>query len=134
MNQSDTTVAEIIAAERAWVEAHRHLNLDALEWLMADDYVAIWEDGAVVDKEAELAAYRIERHWEMVESDEYDVRVFGETAVLVGRWRAKGINNGHPFDYTARFLSVYVWRNGRWQIATSQSTPIRHDPAAANTK
>jgi ketosteroid isomerase-like protein len=48
--------------------------------------------------------------------------------VLHGRWRARGVNAGQRFDYTARFLSVYVKRDGRWQMVAAQSTPIP-DPA-----
>ena len=32
-------VEEVIAAERRWVQAHRDLDLDALENLLEDDYV-----------------------------------------------------------------------------------------------
>lgn len=117
-------VADIIAAERAWVEAHRRLDHEALERLMADEYVAIWADGTVVDKAAELAAYRGDRHWDFADSDEYEVKLFGETAVLVGRWRARGVNRGEAFDYAARFIAVYVRQRGGWRIATAQSTPI----------
>lgn len=35
-----------------------------------------------------------ERAWELAEGDEYDVRVYGDTAVVIGRWIARGINHG----------------------------------------
>lgn len=119
------TKNEVIAAERAWVEAHRTLDLQALEALMADEYIHIQADGSVIGKQADLASYQSgDRHWDYAESDEYQIQVFGNTAVLVGRWRARGVNAGETFDYAARFLSVYIKRNDRWQMTAAQSTPL----------
>jgi hypothetical protein len=44
-----------------------------------------------------------ERAWEVAEGDEYDVRVYGDTALIIGRWTARGVNHGVHFDYQARF-------------------------------
>lgn len=127
MNQHahHSLIEEVLAAERAWAEAHRDLDLDQLANWMADDYTHILSDGSVVGKEADLASYRSgQRRWDFAESDQYHVRIYGETAVLIGRWRARGTNAGQPFDYAARFTSVYVRRDGRWQMVAAQSTPI----------
>ena len=119
-------IAAVLAAERAWTDAHLHGDFTALADLMADDYRRITPDGSVQDKAAVLAAYQPDRrHWDYAQGDEYDVRVYGDTAVVVGRWTARGVNNGQAFDYAARFLSVYIRRNGRWQMLAEQSTPIR---------
>ncbi|MFN2221424.1 MAG: nuclear transport factor 2 family protein [Candidatus Promineifilaceae bacterium] len=125
-NQQDRqSFQEVIQAEREWVEAHRRLDIDALERLMADEYKHIRADGVVAGKEADLASYQTgDRYWEFAESDEYDVQLYGQTAVLIGRWRARGVNAGERFDYAARFISVYVKRHGRWQMVAAQSTPI----------
>ena len=82
-------MAEVLAAERAWVNAHRSLDLETLEAMMAEEYKAIQPDGSVIDKEAELASYRSgTRTWDYAESDEYKVEIFNEAAILIGRWRA----------------------------------------------
>jgi ketosteroid isomerase-like protein len=118
-------IQEVVEAERAWVEAHRRLDIVALERLMADDYKHIRADGVVVGKAEDLDSYQTgDRHWDFAESDEYDIQIYGQTAVLIGRWRARGVNAGERFDYTARFVSVYVKRDGRWQMIVAQSTPI----------
>lgn len=118
-------IAEVLAVERAWTEAHLHGNFAVLKQIMADDYLRIDTDGSVRNKAAVLAAYQPEdRHWEYAQGDEYDVRIYGDTAIVVGRWTARGVNNGAAFDYAARFLTVYVRRNGSWQMLAEQSTPI----------
>ncbi|MCH7663227.1 MAG: nuclear transport factor 2 family protein [Chloroflexi bacterium] len=53
-----------------------------------------------------------------------NINVYGQTAVVVGRWRAKGVNEGVPFDYAARYVSVWVKNAGAWRIVSDQSTEI----------
>ena len=123
--QQAALIEEVLQVEREWVEAHRQLDVATLERLMADDYFVIRTDGSMAGKEEDLASYRKgDRHWEYAEGDQYDVRIYGHTAVLSGRWRARGVNAGQPFDYAARFLSVFVKRDGRWQMVAAQSTPF----------
>lgn len=116
---------ELLAVERAWTAAHLTGDFAAIAHIMADDYIRIQPDGSVAGKAEVLAAYDPNRrHWEHAAADEYDVRIYGETAVVVGRWSARGVNDGQAFDYAARFLSVYVKRDGRWQMVAEQSTEI----------
>ena len=123
--QDKELVREVLQAERVWVEAHRRLDIAALDRLMADDYRHIRTDGSVVGKAEDLVSYQTgDRYWDFAESDEYDIQVYGHTAVLIGRWRARGINAGERFDYAARFISVYVKQDGRWQMVAAQSTPL----------
>ena len=76
-------------------------------------------------KEQVLVSFRSgERGWEEAHSDEHDVRIYGDAAVVVGRWRAKGANAGRPFDYAARYVSVWVERDGEWRMVSDQSTPM----------
>jgi ketosteroid isomerase-like protein len=131
--------AEVLAVEGRWTAAHLAGDFATLAELMAPDYVRIEPGGSVAGRAAVLAAYRPEhRHWDYAAGDEYDVHIYGDltddpsndpravlTALVTGRWTARGTNHGAPFDYAACFLSVYVRRGGRWQMVAEQSTPIR---------
>ena len=118
-------VHEVLAVEHAWTEAHLRGDVQTLEEIMAFDYIKIQPDGSLSDKRTTLASYQPDqRAWDVARGDDYDVRVYGDTAVVIGRWTARGINNGQPFDYAARFLSIYVRRAGRWQMVAEQSTEI----------
>ncbi len=57
-NSKDRAAEEVIAAERRWGQAHRDLDLDALENLLEDDYVQIRPDGSVIGKREALESYR----------------------------------------------------------------------------
>jgi ketosteroid isomerase-like protein len=124
MNDTPTRQA-ILQAELAWAEALRTLDLATLEQLMADEYQIIQPSGVVVGKAETLASLRSDqRHWELAESDQHDIRLYGDTAVVIGRWRGRGVNHGQSFDYAARYLCVWVKRAGRWQMVADQSTEI----------
>src|SRR6188474_551856 len=110
-------VQKVLAVEHAWTEAHLRGDVQTLEEIMAFDYVKIQPDGSLSDKRTTLASYQPDqRAWDVARGDDYDVRVYRDIAVVIGRWTARGINNGQPFDYAARFLSIYVRRAGRWQM------------------
>ena len=117
---------EVMAVERAWTNAHLHGDFETIARLMADDFLKIEADGSVSDRAMTLAKYMPDtRAWEKAEGDEYIVRVYGDIALVVGRWTARGINNGKHFDYAARFLSVYAKRDGEWKMVAEQSTMIK---------
>lgn len=122
----EEVIQQVLAVEQAWTTAHLQGDVATIERLMADDYVKINADGSLTDKATNLATYQPdERFWEVARGDEYDVRIYGDTALVIGRWTARGVNHGERFDYRARFLSVYVKRHGQWQMVAEQSTEIR---------
>jgi ketosteroid isomerase-like protein len=118
-------VGQVLLAEREWLLAHLRLDIPALDRLMDPDYLQIDARGKTVNKGQILASFRSgERHWREAHSDEHLVRVYAETAVVVGRWQARGENAGRSFDYQARYVSVWVRRDGTWRMVSDQSTPI----------
>ena len=117
----------VLAVEREWTEAHLRGDVPTIPRLMADDYLRINADGSVTDRAATLAAYTYPKRaiGKKREGDEYIVQIHGETAIVIGRWTARGMNNGERFDYAARFMSVYVKRRGDWKMVAEQATEIR---------
>ncbi|CAN5705549.1 hypothetical protein BH10CHL1_BH10CHL1_16910 [soil metagenome] len=125
MNQEQLTIQAILQAEQAWTAAFLQLDIAAIEQLMADDYTILQPGGVVLGKVETLASLRSEqRHWASAVSDDQHVRVYGDTAVVIGCWTAKGVNHGATFDYQARYTAVWVKRAGRWQMVADQSTEI----------
>jgi ketosteroid isomerase-like protein len=123
-NSQDTStkVEQVIQAERQWLKAHLELDLAALERLMADEYTLVSDRGELLDKSQVLAAFRAgKKHWDEAESDDYHIQIEGDIAIVRGRWRARGVNSGIPFDFTSRYRSVWIYRDGRWQIANDRS-------------
>jgi ketosteroid isomerase-like protein len=98
-----SAIEQVLRAEREWLLAHLRLDVQALDRLMAPEYVQIDDRGRTVGKEQVLESFRSgARGWDEAHSDDHDVRIYGNTAFVIGRWRARGVNAGQPFDYAAR--------------------------------
>lgn len=115
----------VAQAEYQLAEAHLQLDLKTIEHLLHSDYVMIQPGGEVETKAEVLASYNTgTRHWDTAQTDQLDIRLYGHTAIVVGRWQACGQNGAERFDYAARFLSVWVKQDSRWQNMGYQATEI----------
>lgn len=126
MSQSDSNlVDEVITTDLRWARAHREMDLGTIAEILSEGYRQIQPDGSVIGKSELLQSYRSgERTWEIAESSEHDVQVLGDVAIVIGRWRGVGSNAGQDFDYSARFLSVYVLDGGDWKLYSDVSIPL----------
>ena len=121
----DLGVEQVRIAEEQLAAAHERMDVDLIDDLLHPDYVIIQPGGIVESKSQVLDSYRSgTRYWEFAQSDQMDIRLYGEMAIVIGHWQAKGHNGDMDFDYKARFLSVWVRQAGRWLNLTSQSTEI----------
>lgn len=56
--------------------------------------------------------------------EDFDVRLYGEVALLCGRTRMTGRYRGQPFASHYRYTDTYVRHAGGWKIASVQITRI----------
>jgi ketosteroid isomerase-like protein len=116
----------------AWDDAIVRKDRSAIETNMSADFRGIDGSGAVTDKAAfveGLVAPKLEIDPYGV--DDFDVRLFGDVALLSGRTRMTGRYEGKPFASHYRYIDTYVRRDGRWRVASVQITPMPPDPPAA---
>lgn len=115
----------IMACEQRLAAAHVTLDLHAIDALLHDDYVIVQPGGALESKQDVLASYRSgARFWSRAAVDELDVQLYGDCARVVGRWQAAGANNGAPFNYQARFVSIWVRQGNSWLNLSYASAEI----------
>lgn len=118
--------AVVAQAEEALAEAHLTLDLELIDRLLHPDYVMVQTGGEIETKADVLASYKTgNRQWETARSDQLDIRLHDGMAVVVGRWQASGQHGANHFDYSARFLSIWVKQDGAWRNIAYQSTEIR---------
>jgi len=116
-----TNYQEIIETEKRWVEAHQTLNIEDIEDILDIDYKRI-ENNNIVNKAEVLASYQSgQRYWDIAEGSDYTINLHDNFATVVGLWRGKGVNHGEHFDYSARFLAVYVKRSTGWKLYRDES-------------
>jgi ketosteroid isomerase-like protein len=119
------TVEEVLIAEERWVKAHLETKVDVISELMNPDYTIIKPEGSIWDRKTALESYVPgKREWSEAGSSDHIVNIYGDTALVIGVWKAKGVNNGTPFDYQARYTSLWVNENGNLRIVSDQSTDI----------
>ena len=117
MSQQTDLIAEVMETEQRWVQAHRDLNVAAIEDILDEEYKRIQADNTVIGKTGVVASYRSgKRHWDVAEGSDYAVRVINDIALVTGTWRGAGINHGEVFDYRARFLALYIRREESWKL------------------
>jgi ketosteroid isomerase-like protein len=96
-----------------------------LDNILSNQYRQVLSDGKVIGKRELLASYSSgQRMWEIAESDQYEIRLMGDIALLIGRWRGKGVNQGQSFDYSVRFLAVYQLEDDQWKLVSDVSVPL----------
>lgn len=114
--------AEVLEANQAYLRAHIERDVDALDELLADEFVIERRHGGVTTKAQRLALLG-SPNYSFIDIDSRNVRVtagenYGEVsgyAVLTGRYRGQEATS-HPYRYTRRFER----RDGRWQVVGVQ--------------
>ena len=98
----------------------------AFEKYLASDYLGIGPDGATQNKSELLADIKSGTlKLESSNLSEMKVQVAeADTAVVVYRSDDKGTYKGKDITGQYRWLDVFVKRDGKWQIAIDQGTPI----------
>jgi ketosteroid isomerase-like protein len=52
------------------------------------------------------------------------VKLHGNTAIVTGIFKMKGMDGGKPYLRRGRFVDVWMYENGSWVAISSQATPI----------
>ena len=120
-----STEASLLEAARRLAEAERQGDVGALEQLVAADYVGYDPAGRAQARTRVRRAYaegtvRITA----LAQRELQARVLGEAGIVTGVSAFQGTQGEESFDFTLRFLDVYAWRDGRWQLVASQDTRL----------
>src|ERR1041384_2189081 len=132
INQSQTDSPPIVSSEEEirlveieWGEAFEQHDLATLDRLMADDYFLTDPLGIVRSKAETIAAIkRTEVLFQSTHSDDVNVRVNGDTAVVTGRSKFRGRYKGWSMAGQYQYTDVLVKRSGNWKAVGSHITAI----------
>lgn len=121
--QSDQDV--LIALERGWNDAFYTRDVKFIERLLAEEFVATYDDGTRGDKPKELAlAAAFNQQIESAVQDDFVVKIYRDTAVVWFTLNIVGIKQGERSPLTLRYTDVWVFRDGRWQCVSTHSTRV----------
>src|SRR4051794_22305809 len=82
---------KLIQLDKAWTFAELKGDKKAAGAIVADDYVGTNQQGETENKAQYLA--QLAPNADMVRSDDYKVRVFGNTAIMTHRGMVEGVRN-----------------------------------------
>ena len=115
----------LMELERGWNEAFYAKDVAFIRNVLADEFVATYDDGSRGDKEKELTlAAAFDQAVVSAIQDEFTVKIYGDTAVVWFTLHLTGIKQGQRADLNMHYTDVFVMRDGRWQCVSSQSTRV----------
>ena len=119
------TVARLTAQADAWDKAIVRKDRAAIEANMADDFRQIDGSGnvetkrsfvdGIVSPDLRIDPYTVQ---------DFDVRLYGDVALLSGRTRMTGAYQGKPFTSHYRYIDIYVRWGDEWKIVSVQISRI----------
>ena len=114
---------ELLKLEKAFAEAIIKNDLEGIGRLVTDEWIIIDPDGGIVDRTRffEVIKSGALTH-DMMESEDFRVRVYGESAVVTAITSTKGKFMGQEFSTQERATDVFVKRDGRWQCVLTHLT------------
>ena len=118
---ADALKAQLKAQADAWDQAIVRKDRVAIEANMADDFRQIDGAGNIETKAsfiADLVSPDLRINPYTVE--DFEVRLYGDVALLSGRTRMTGSYQGKPFSSHYRYIDIYVQRGGTWKIVSVQ--------------
>jgi len=109
----------------AWDAAIIRKDEQAIAGNMAEDFRQIDGYGnletkksfvaGIVDPKLTIDPYTVE---------DFEVRLYGDVALLSGRTHMTGKYDGKPFESNYRYIDIYVRRGSAWKIVSVQITKI----------
>ena len=119
--------SNILALEHAWDQAQERGDVKALAAIFDNSLVYVDYDGKLLTKAEYLARVKANTtHMQQIVAEEMSVQMFGETAIVVGTYRVKGVENGNPYLRRGRFADTWVLVAGHWMCIAAETTPILH--------
>jgi ketosteroid isomerase-like protein len=114
---------ELLKIEEAFAEAIVRNDVDGIRRLVGDEWVIVDPNGEIVDRTRffEVIKSGALTH-DMMESEDFRVRVYGDSAVVTAVTRTKGKFMGQEFSTQERATDVFVRRDGRWQCVLTHLT------------
>lgn len=123
---------ELLRLHEQWAAARVDGNVAFLERFYGEELRLNQADGNVVPRKDDIELFnRAGKSDQEVIKPEYirdvDMKVstYGTTAVVTGVENLRGTYKGRSGEMALRFISVMVWRDGRWQLVSHQSTRVQ---------
>ena len=118
--------AALKALEEKWADANLKGDAVALDAILGDRFIFTSSTGKVEGKAEMLSELRSgDVKYQVSKVDDIKVVVYGDAAVVSGRWTGRVLEKGKTIDATERYTGTYVRQSGQWRCVAAQSTAIK---------
>ena len=120
-----TSEEELLKVEKEFAKAIVKNDLEGIERLVAVDWIIVGPDGEIVERARffEVIKSGAMTH-DTMESEDFRIRVYGDSAVVTGITRTKGKFMGQEFSTQERSTDVFINRDGQWQCVLTHLTRL----------
>lgn len=116
---------EVIELKKKFAAMIARNDVEALTAALAPDWKSVGRDGAVTNRDEVVAFLKSGRiKFTSYEVSELEVRVFGDSAVLIGIGEGKAEADGQSVEGKDRFTDVFIRRDGKWQCVSSHASAL----------
>jgi len=121
---------DVLQAERALSAAFEAEDADWLEQHLDPDFTLTNSRGVVTTRAQEAAELRSGTiQYTVFRNHDSKVRLYGDTAVVIGITSVEGTSGGEAFKLAFRFTDVYVRRPEEWVMVAGHASRLEATPA-----
>lgn len=114
----------IMSLENAMKDAVVKGDTSVPEKYLASNYVRVYPDGSVVDRQQAINDLKSSMKYSSIEFSEQKVIASGNTAVSITKSTVKGTRDGQPIDGDYRGVRTWVKEGGQWKAVAFSTTKI----------
>lgn len=115
----------LLALEKAWNLALEQKDVKALDMLLAPTFVSVDSDGSLQSKSEFLASIKSPEYQpSQAVTEQSNVQVYGDAAVVVGIFRIKAAEKGKMRVRRERFVDTWVKSGATWQCVATTSAEL----------
>lgn len=116
---------ELLQAEADACQAFEAGDADTLRHVLTADFSLVDSHGKVTNLEQNLAEVAArEPLYEEFRNHDQQVRLYGDTALVVGITSVRGRAGGEAFAADFRYTDTWIRRDGRWLLAASHASRL----------
>ena len=119
---------EVRKLEREWLDAYEKRDADAMNRIVADDFMITFPNGSLQTKPQLMAEIRQARKptdlAPKFSTEDVKARMYGDTVILTGRVVTQVRRGDNDVREQSRYTDTYVKKDGRWQVVASHLSSV----------
>lgn len=123
--EPDQPKHDLLRVEADACHAFEAGNAEGLRRMLTADFTLVDSHGEVTNLDQNLAEVAArEPFYEEFRNHDQQVRLYGDTALIVGITSVRGRAGGAPFAADFRYTDTWIRQHGKWRLAASHASRL----------